>query len=137
MGVTREAQNLFDALAKTCALLPALLLVSHNPPQPPSGTDFSAAGIHPVVSCTAHGLTLISANRRTLLCTLRSLPCRWKEKSILVLEEVLIQEPYKPETCSGGDATLLSRVQKVVRGSLAAVESAAVFCPTGQSVEAD
>ena len=86
---------------------------------------------------------------------MRSLPCRWKEKSILVLEEVLIQEPYKPETCSGGDATLLSRVQKVVRSWLAAAESAAVealpmcmsasivcaccatFCPTGQSVKTD
>lgn len=60
VGVTREAQVLFDALAKT-------------------------------------------------------LPCRWKDKSIVVLDDVTISEPYRPESCAGGNPTALTRVQKVVR----------------------
>eukprot|EP00959_Pyramimonas_sp_CCMP1952_P436558 9141705-Pyramimonas_sp.AAC.1 len=42
------------------------------------------------------------------------LPCRWADKSIIVMDEVKIDEPYTPECCKGSKDTSLSRVRKVV-----------------------
>ncbi|KAK9317873.1 anticodon-binding domain-containing protein [Lipomyces starkeyi] len=69
VGVTKDAQDLFDALAKT-------------------------------------------------------LPVRWLDKSILVLEEVKINPPYTPEACSAkSDSPALARVKKVVDGERRRLET--------------
>lgn len=43
------------------------------------------------------------------------MPCRWHEKQIVVLENVLIDEPYTPDRVRSQDKNALSRVKKVVR----------------------
>ncbi|KAK9369715.1 anticodon-binding domain-containing protein [Lipomyces kononenkoae] len=69
VGVTQDAQDLFDALAKT-------------------------------------------------------LPVRWLDKCILVLEEVKIDPPYTPESCSAkSDSPALARVKKVVDGERRRLET--------------
>jgi hypothetical protein len=47
----------------------------------------------------------------------KTLPCRWRGKNIVVLEEVEIAEPYRAEDCKSlhaGDSTVQLRVQKVL-----------------------
>ncbi|WPT14268.1 Protein LSM12 [Picochlorum sp. SENEW3] len=47
----------------------------------------------------------------------KTLPCRWRGKNIIVLEEVEIAEPYRVEDCKSlhaGDSTVQVRVQKVL-----------------------
>lgn len=47
----------------------------------------------------------------------RRLPVRWEKTVIVVLDEVRISSPYRPENASGGNAQSLERVRKVVSGS--------------------
>lgn len=42
------------------------------------------------------------------------MPCRWHEKQIVVLEVVIIDEPYTPERVRSQDKPALNRVKKVV-----------------------
>lgn len=42
------------------------------------------------------------------------MPCRWHEKQIVVLENVIIDEPYTPERVKSQDKNALNRVKKVV-----------------------
>lgn len=42
------------------------------------------------------------------------MPCRWHEKSIVVLDHVIITEPYSIDNCKSNDQKALSRVRKVV-----------------------
>ena len=47
----------------------------------------------------------------------KTLPCRWRDRSIVVLEEVEIIEPYGVEDCRSlhpGDSTVVRRVKKVL-----------------------
>jgi hypothetical protein len=47
----------------------------------------------------------------------KTLPCRWNNQSIVVLEEVEIKEPYGAADCKNlhtGDSTVLVRVKKVL-----------------------
>lgn len=47
----------------------------------------------------------------------KTLPCRWNKQSIVVLEEVEIQDPYCVADCKNlhtGDSTVLVRVKKVL-----------------------
>ena len=45
----------------------------------------------------------------------RTYPCRWRDTAIQVMEVVLIRPPYTAESCEGGNATELERVQMVLR----------------------
>jgi hypothetical protein len=42
------------------------------------------------------------------------LPCKWKQDSIVVFDEIVISNPYGPENISGENSTMLDRVKKVV-----------------------
>lgn len=44
------------------------------------------------------------------------MPCRWQGKQIVVLDTIIIQEPYTPEKCTApnNNANALTRVKKVV-----------------------
>ena len=60
--------------------------------------------------CYSLSSTLITCNS-PFHCRL---PCRWADKSIIVMDEVKIDEPYTSECCKGSKETSLSRVRKVV-----------------------
>ncbi|GAQ84978.1 hypothetical protein KFL_002150140 [Klebsormidium nitens] len=44
----------------------------------------------------------------------KTLPVRWEKTVIVVLDEVRISGPYRPENASGGNAQSLERVRKVL-----------------------
>ena len=44
----------------------------------------------------------------------RTMPCRWADKSIVVLETVMIGEPYGVDSVRGNDQNAVKRVKKVV-----------------------
>jgi len=46
----------------------------------------------------------------------KTLPCVWKEDTIIILNEVTIKPPYKLENCSGDNPVTLERVKKVLEG---------------------
>jgi hypothetical protein len=50
----------------------------------------------------------------SLLCARLSMPCRWVGAAILVMESVLIVEPYGADNCSSQNAQQLARIQKIV-----------------------
>lgn len=54
-----------------------------------------------------------------LLLLLTSLPCRWHEKSIIVMDEVRIDPPYTVESCRAKNeaSSALALVQKMVAGA--------------------
>ncbi|KAJ1675172.1 hypothetical protein EV182_001786 [Spiromyces aspiralis] len=66
------------------------------------------------IGVTAEGQQIFDALRKTL-------PCRWHEKQIIVLDEVLIDPPYSPSDCKANpsSANLLQRVRKVLQGERA------------------
>lgn len=55
------------------------------------------------------------------------MPCEWRvredEAAILVLNEVLVREPFTPESCVGEPGTALARVKRVLGGELKKLES--------------
>ncbi|XP_073428888.1 protein LSM12 [Dendrobates tinctorius] len=40
--------------------------------------------------------------------------CKWQEKNIVVMEEVVISPPYQVENCKGKEGSALSHVRKIV-----------------------
>ena len=40
--------------------------------------------------------------------------CKWQEKNIVVMEEVVITPPYQVENCKGKEGSALSHVRKIV-----------------------
>mmetsp|Transcript_26127 Transcript_26127/g.57106 ORF Transcript_26127/g.57106 Transcript_26127/m.57106 type:complete len:177 (-) Transcript_26127:279-809(-) len=46
---------------------------------------------------------------------MKTMPCRWKDKVIVVLEEVFIDEPYTPESVRADDSNIMERVKKVLQ----------------------
>ncbi|KAJ1661145.1 hypothetical protein IWQ61_000015 [Dispira simplex] len=48
----------------------------------------------------------------------KTLPCRWADNAIVVLDEIIIHSPYQPENClaNNPDSTSLARVKKILQG---------------------
>jgi len=46
----------------------------------------------------------------------KTLPCRWKQDTIVVFDEIMIRYPYTLDSCNGGDPVMLERVKKVLEG---------------------
>lgn len=42
------------------------------------------------------------------------MPCRWSNKQIVVLDQVVIDEPYRAADCRSNDENALKRVRQVV-----------------------
>lgn len=40
--------------------------------------------------------------------------CKWQEKNIVVMEEVVIAPPYQVENCKGKEGSALGHVRKIV-----------------------
>jgi hypothetical protein len=52
-------------------------------------------------------------------CEWIRLPCRWDKTTILVMNDVCVNEPYLPQNVIGGASAANERVRKVVSFSLA------------------
>ncbi|KAJ1136367.1 hypothetical protein NDU88_002784 [Pleurodeles waltl] len=60
--------------------------------------------------------------------------CKWQEKNIVVLEEVIISPPYQVDNCKGKEGSLLSHVRKIVEKHFRDAESQKVqHSPASQS----
>ncbi|KAA8902914.1 anticodon-binding domain-containing protein, partial [Sphaerosporella brunnea] len=53
----------------------------------------------------------------------RTMPCRWAEKQIVVLETVIIAEPYGISDVKGNDQKAVKRVKQVLEGERRKLES--------------
>ncbi|XP_057256074.1 protein LSM12 [Pezoporus wallicus] len=53
--------------------------------------------------------------------------CKWQEKNIVVMEEVVIAPPYQVENCKGKEGSALSHVRKIVEKHFRDVESQKVM----------
>ncbi|KAM6295508.1 protein LSM12 isoform 2-T2 [Aegotheles albertisi] len=53
--------------------------------------------------------------------------CKWQEKNIVVMEEVVIAPPYQVENCKGKEGSALSHVRKIVEKHFRDVESQKVL----------
>lgn len=40
--------------------------------------------------------------------------CKWQEKNIIVMDDVIISPPYQVENCKGKEGSALSHVRKIV-----------------------
>ncbi|XP_062337740.1 protein LSM12 homolog A-like [Osmerus eperlanus] len=49
--------------------------------------------------------------------------CKWQEKSILVMDDVVITPPYQADNCKGKEGSALSHVRKIVEKHFRDVES--------------
>ncbi|KAL7266075.1 hypothetical protein RUND412_011393 [Rhizina undulata] len=53
----------------------------------------------------------------------RTMPCRWHDKQIIVLDHVVIAEPYTLDSCRSKDLHALNRVKKVLEGERKKLDS--------------
>lgn len=51
----------------------------------------------------------------------KTLPCKWNDKVIMVMDEVRIEDPYTVESCQGSNTTMVNRVRKVLEGEKARI----------------
>ncbi|KAG8429193.1 hypothetical protein GDO86_018093 [Hymenochirus boettgeri] len=56
-----------------------------------------------------------------LLITIKE--CKWQEKNIVVMEEVVISPPYQVENCKGKEGRALTHVCKIVEKHFRDMES--------------
>lgn len=62
--------------------------------------------------CLSH---IFSASDNLMFSFLRSIKdCKWQEKNIIVMDDVVISPPYQVENCKGKEGSALSHVRKIV-----------------------
>lgn len=61
-------------------------------------------------SLTAHKLA--GWDDSVFLCSIKD--CKWQEKNIIVMDDVIISPPYQVENCKGKEGSALSHVRKIV-----------------------
>ncbi|KAF9907063.1 hypothetical protein EC991_011367 [Linnemannia zychae] len=73
--------------------------------------EAQAAAARIGVGVTAFGQEIFNALHKTL-------PCRWHDNQIIVMDEVIISPPYDPDHCKAGasSTSVLARVKKVLEG---------------------
>nr|XP_061807971.1 protein LSM12 homolog A-like isoform X2 [Nerophis lumbriciformis] len=49
--------------------------------------------------------------------------CKWQEKNIIVMDDVVISPPYQVDNCKGKEGSALSHVRKIVEKHFRDVES--------------
>lgn len=50
------------------------------------------------------------------LCSIKD--CRWQDKNIIVMDDVVIAPPYQVDNCKGKEGSALSHVRKIVSSDL-------------------
>lgn len=50
----------------------------------------------------------------TLLLSFSIKDCKWQEKNIIVMDDVVISPPYQVENCKGKEGSALSHIRKIV-----------------------
>ncbi|XP_024001810.1 protein LSM12 homolog A-like, partial [Salvelinus sp. IW2-2015] len=64
--------------------------------------------------------------------------CKWQEKNIMVMDDVVISPPYQVENCKGKEGSALSHVRKIVEKHFRDVESQkSVQRPQAQQTQKD
>lgn len=48
----------------------------------------------------------------SFFCSIKD--CKWQEKNIIVMDDVIISPPYQVENCKGKEGSALSHVRKIV-----------------------
>ncbi|KAF9121191.1 hypothetical protein BGW39_010777 [Mortierella sp. 14UC] len=73
--------------------------------------EAQAAAARIGVGVTTFGQEIFNALHKTL-------PCRWHDNQIIVMDEVIISPPYDPDHCRAGasSTSVLARVKKVLEG---------------------
>ncbi len=68
-----------------------------------------------MLHCLLHKQCLFSAADKivySFLCSIKD--CKWQEKNIIVMDDVVISPPYQVENCKGKEGSALSHVRKIV-----------------------
>eukprot|EP00898_Chlorokybus_atmophyticus_P006116 jgi/Chlat1/6505/Chrsp45S09069 len=66
------------------------------------------------VEAERFGVNVTSEAQEVFDALSKTLPVRWEQTTIVVMDEVRIQSPYTAESCSGGPSGTLARVRKVL-----------------------
>ncbi|XP_030649346.1 protein LSM12 homolog B isoform X2 [Chanos chanos] len=59
--------------------------------------------------------------------------CKWQEKNIIVMDDVVISPPYQVDNCKGKEGSALSHVRKIVEKHFRDVESQKSTQPRSQA----
>ncbi|XP_062894904.1 protein LSM12-like isoform X2 [Mobula hypostoma] len=62
--------------------------------------------------------------------------CKWQEKSIIVMDEVVIVPPYQAENCRGKEGSALSHVRKIVEKHFRDLENQKLMQQRSQAQQA-
>lgn len=103
-GVSREGQEIFDALCRTFVSPRKCFFFFLS-----FGGGFFFVG-----GMGGGGQRAVKVTVKWLMWTVCRMSCRWHDKQIVVLDSVVITEPYALADVKGNDLNAVKRVKKVV-----------------------